>query len=249
MEKTRQGSGKVLKMEMAEEAVRVRIPQTEKAEAQSEAGVILDGAQAMSERVRRGALAAAEKERQAARADAARILLEAAEQRGAIFEQARQEARAEMQREVIQEFRPRVEEAVAGFEEVVRSGEAAFLETLEAHREELITLALAVAERVILRSAEEDRNLVRRTVEAALKAASDRQSVTLRINPEDIEILEEFETDLLSKFDDLETLKFESDRRVDRGGAWVETPSGFIDARIRTQIAEIMRSVLPPEEG
>jgi len=238
----------VLKAQVTEEPVRLTYPDQVMVEARDHSETIISEAQKAAERIRRAALHAAERERQAARDGAAGVIAEAEGRRESLLRETREQARAEAEQRVLDEFRPRIEEAVAEFEELIRSTQAALVGTLEKHKEEMVELAVRIAERVILRRAEEDQTLIQRTVVAALEKARERQQVIVRVHPEDIAVLEEFKADLIARFDDLKTVTVEEDRRVDRGGVWVETSSGLIDARIRTQIEEILKSVIGEAE-
>ncbi|MCG3199287.1 MAG: hypothetical protein HUU16_04780 [Candidatus Omnitrophica bacterium] len=242
-------SGKVFKVVLEESPVLVRSGERRALLAREEADRLLSEAEEASERLRRSAVQAAERERHGARLEAQRIAREAEMQREAVFSAAREEAREQARAEVMAEFRPRIEEAVSAFETVVRDAERAFNECLEHHKGEIVGLALGIARKVVRRVSEEDAALVVRTAEAAIRLARDRSSLALRIHPSDIAILREFEEDLLARFGSLERLKIETDERIARGGVWIETPSGFVDARIETQIEEIIRAVAPDVRG
>jgi flagellar biosynthesis/type III secretory pathway protein FliH len=241
-------TGKVLKVDVGGEPVRVRDPRNVIAEARTTADEIIQEAQRAGERIRKGAFQGAEKERQTARTDAARIMREASDQRDALIRETLEQTGKRVREEVLQEFRPRIEKATAAFEEVVRSAEENLTSFLEIHKEEVVQLSLAIAERIVQKISNEDRVLVLRTVVNALQKAADREKVTIRIHPEDVGMLSEFKLDLMSRFEDLKVIGIEADPRVDRGGALVESPSGLVDARIRTQLEEMMRAVLPNAE-
>lgn len=236
-----------MKAEILTEPVKITYPGQQAAEAKDESEEIIAEAQRASERIRRAALQAAEKERMAARTEAERLVQKAKAEHDKVLQEAREQGKAEGEQSVLQEFRPRIEASVADFEDFVRSVEVGFNECLEKHKGELVELAVRIAERVILRRSEEDRNLVYRTACAALEKARERHEVTIFVNPLDLAVLEEFQTELVARFDDLKVVRFEVDRRVDRGGVRIETPSGLIDARIRTQVDEIIKSLIPEE--
>ena len=240
--------GKILKLSVSAEPVRVRDPFVVAAETKASGESIIANAQQAAERIRRQAIASAEKQRAEARAESEAILLEAKNQKESVFEQSRQEGRAVGRQEILEEFRPSVEKATADFEELVRTAEVALKDTLETNKTELVALALSVAEKIIKRIADEDAELVRRTVVEALNQARDRQSLIIRAHPDDLRLLEDYEQDLMARFEDVRTVRFEEDERVDAGGVWIEAESGFIDARISTQIDEIIDSVLPGAE-
>ncbi len=241
----RETTGRVFKVVLEDEPIVVSTSERRVSDAQDEAERVLSEAGETSERLRRSALQAAERERSGARQEAQRIVREAEQQREAVFAAARELAREEARLEVMNEFRPRIERGVEAFEALIRDGERAFLGCLEQHKGEMVDLSLQIARKVIRRVSEDDAALVVRTAEAAIRLARDRSALTLRIHPSDIAILREFEDDLLARFGSLERMAIETDERIARGGVWVETASGFVDARIETQIEEIIRAVAP----
>lgn len=242
------GKPKVLRVEVAQEPVRIRYSDQILQNAETDADRIIEDAQKAAERIKRAAMQAAIKERTQALEEARRIQQEAEASREEIFRQTREQALIDEKNEIDSNYRPMVEQAFEDFGKVIESTQLALSKMLEDNRDDLIDLALQVARRLIHRVQDEDRELVLRTVEEALKRARERQQVTLHVHPDDLKILEIHKLDLIHKFDDIKTVQLEVDRRVDRGGVRIETPSGIIDARIRTQVDEIMRAVLPQKE-
>lgn len=240
--------GKVLKIPVAGDPVFLKAEETVARESRNRAERILEAAHSEAEAIRREAAEEAEELKNQALAEAERVVREAEENRDALIQEASEKAREEARREVLETFRPEIEEAAAFFEKTVRAAEEAWRGEFEKHKIEVVELALALAEKVVRKISEEDRDLVRRTAEAALERAVDRQEVTLRVHPEDVTVLEHYRLELLTRFEDLRTFKIEKDRRVDRGGVWIETQSGLVDARIRNQLDEILASVLPQVE-
>lgn len=239
---------KILKVLVGNEPVRVTDSKTLLAEAHSEAERLVQDARDASERIRRGALQAAESERQAARSEAERIVGEANANKESIYQEARGRAMAEAEAVLFDSLRPRLEQSVADFEALVRGSKDIFETFLESQRDEVVAFAIEVAQTIVQYLCENDRELIVRTARSAIERASERRELTLRIHPDDLKVTEEFRTELIHHFDDLKTLRIEPDTRVDRGGVWVETETGVVDGRIRTQIEEIRRSVLPEKE-
>ena len=235
---------RVIKAEITEEPVVLTYPDQVMAQARDQSEGIIEEAQRASERIRRAALQAAEKERLTARKEVATLIEKAHSEREIILEETRQTAQASAEAKVLEEFRPRIEACTEALEELIRSAEKAMKECLERHKGEMVELAVRIAERVILRQSSEDRNLVYRTACAALEKARERQEVILYVNPDDLTVLDDFKSDLIARFDDVKTVRMEQDRRVDKGGVRVETNSGMIDARIRSQIDEILKGIL-----
>lgn len=102
---------------------------------------------------------------------------------------------------------------------------------------ELVRLAVGIAERVIHQQVALDRSVVVEMARTAVTRLVDRESVTVRVNPADIERMREHRDEMLA-YGDIKNLRIIEDQRVDRGGVIVETEAGTIDAKISTQLAE-----------
>ncbi len=91
---------------------------------------------------------------------------------------------------------------------------------------------------------------------ALRSGAVEKESVTVRVNPGDLERMREHRDELLSN-GEIKNFRVVEDQRVDRGGVVVETDGGTIDARISTQVNEAKRVlhiedevvVAPPANG
>jgi flagellar assembly protein FliH len=111
---------------------------------------------------------------------------------------------------------------------------------------ELVRLAIGIAERVLHQQIALDRGVVVEMARFAIARLVDRESVTVRVNPGDIERMREHRDEFLDA-GDIKNFRVVEDQRVDRGGVVVETDGGTIDARIGTQLSEAKR-VLHIEE-
>ena len=105
---------------------------------------------------------------------------------------------------------------------------------------ELVRLAIGIAERVLHQQIALDRSVVTEMAKVAIARLVDRESVTVRVNPGDIERMREHRESILST-GDVRNFRVIEDQRVDRGGVVVETDGGTIDARISTQLTEAKR--------
>ncbi len=105
---------------------------------------------------------------------------------------------------------------------------------------ELVRLSIGIAERVLHQQIALDRGVVVEMAKVALARLVDRESVTVRVNPGDIERMREHREEFLSN-GDIKNFRVIEDQRVGRGGVVVETDGGTIDARISTQINEAKR--------
>jgi flagellar assembly protein FliH len=127
--------------------------------------------------------------------------------------------------------------------EMARAERHKIIETAEP---EIVRLAMGIAERVLHQQVALDRNVVVEMAKAAISRLLERDAITVRVNPADLERMREHREDVLA-LGDVKNLRIIEDQRVDRGGVLVETDAGSVDARISTQVAEAKR-VLHIEE-
>jgi len=134
----------------------------------------------------------------------------------------------------------------------------ASIQAIDALRDQIVTrlehdaaeLALRLAEKILASVLSIEPERVIDVARNALRHLSDRQRVTLVVNPADLELVVECVDSLQSELGGIEHLGVQSDRRVERGGAIARTESGEIDAGIDTQLArarEIVAAALEHE--
>jgi len=118
---------------------------------------------------------------------------------------------------------------------------------------ELVRLSIVIAEKVIGRELEVAPETVLDIVRSAMKRLRERESLRLSVNPRDLDTVKNARDDLISAVDGVRKLEVVEDRRVDPGGCVIESPSGTLDARMKTQIDEVSRAlgeaVPEPEES
>ncbi len=245
MESTR----RILKAPVIRPSIRVEDPaQVEKRRGQ-EVEDIVEKARKTAEKILADSFEAIRKEREAFKAEKAGSLSQLEQKKTSILAEYEAEAVKRAEELISQEFRPRVQASVEAFEALVRRTEEVLAETLDNHSNEVVDLALALTAKIVDRISDQDKELAKRTTLKCIEAARERQEMIIRVNPGDLEALEGFKMELIERFDDLRKIRVEADRRVDCGGAWIETPTGFIDGRIRSQLDELFASVLPDTEN
>lgn len=111
---------------------------------------------------------------------------------------------------------------------------------IEGAEPEIVRLATAIAERILHQHIAMEPSVVLDMTRNAITRIVNRESVTVRVNPADIETMRE-NRDNLMMFNDIEHMRVIEDQRVDRGGVVMETESGTIDAKVSTQLREARR--------
>jgi len=112
-------------------------------------------------------------------------------------------------------------------------------EILKQHEKEILDLTFAIAEKIVHHLTKFDEGGVKEAVFNALNLAIEKSKIVLNVNPEDYDYIEELRPDLFKKYKELKSITVTSDPSITRGGCFLKTPYGDIDARIETQLEKI----------
>lgn len=110
--------------------------------------------------------------------------------------------------------------------------------------EEIIQLALAIARQVIHGEVIINPEMACKIAEDVLSKATDRKHVILKVNPADFNIVKNKKEDLAIYVENPNNLFIIADSGVTQGSVKAETPSGFIDGAIETQLDMISKLLL-----
>ena len=109
-----------------------------------------------------------------------------------------------------------------------------------------IALGLRIAEQALGAAIEVDPDRVVETVRGALRRLTERERVTILVNPEDLDTVRAATADLIARLGGIESCDVQAERRVSRGGAVVRTVEGEVDATLETKLLRA-RDVLMTE--
>lgn len=126
--------------------------------------------------------------------------------------------------------------SAAAFAGAMQEQLARYTERLE---REAFRFALAVAGKILRREISLDGEGVLRQVKEAFHRVVGAETVTLRVHPDDEPMLRERKNEMLASGQGVREILIEPDATVERGGCIIESPSGNIDARVSTQLAQI----------
>ena len=105
--------------------------------------------------------------------------------------------------------------------------------------EDVITLALHIARKIIRQEVLSNREVLTTTLRRALDRLIDRDNIVARVNPEDLQQALDLQEDLLPTTGGIQALTIQADTAIGRGGCVVESAFGEIDARLEAQIEEV----------
>jgi flagellar assembly protein FliH len=107
---------------------------------------------------------------------------------------------------------------------------------------QVAALAMKIAEKIIQVEVE-NREIVLKLVKHAIEQTVDRQLVEVRVNPDDYDSVEKIRSEIMSSVKRIGELVIIKDTTVGRGGCFISTPSGNIDAQIDNQFKELRRTL------
>lgn len=112
-------------------------------------------------------------------------------------------------------------------------------EILQNAEEQILQLALAIAEKVLHLEVTTNPEVIQSVLKEAIKKIVDRENMKIRVHPQDFHYMMEIKADFLQNFDGIKNIVFEEDESIRRGGAIIETLFGEVDARLDQQYNEI----------
>ncbi|TVQ31254.1 MAG: hypothetical protein EA376_10310 [Phycisphaeraceae bacterium] len=112
-------------------------------------------------------------------------------------------------------------------------------------RSDVINLALAIAQKVIRRTLQNDPDCVRRQMHDALALTLRSTRLTIAVHPEDMAAAEESLPDLVRRFERCSHAELVEDESLSKGSCVVRTDRGVINADIEVQIERIVAELAP----
>lgn len=127
--------------------------------------------------------------------------------------------------------------------EVLRQAENFRREKLEQLEQEMIDLALDIAERLLTVQLTLDREVIVNVAAEALRLVADRQNVVLFVNPDELELVERKKDELKSLLPARAQLQVLADAAVQPGGCRIDTEQGLVDATMETRKEALLKAL------
>ncbi|WP_094607609.1 V-type proton ATPase subunit E [Sporomusa silvacetica DSM 10669] len=118
---------------------------------------------------------------------------------------------------------------------------------LDAERQ-IVEIALAIASKILAREIADNPTTILPILKEALDKVSDQDQITIRVNPEDYEMVLMAKRDLQLMLKRDNTITITADHTVALGGCTIETALGTVDARLDTKLELVhkaLEEVLP----
>lgn len=113
---------------------------------------------------------------------------------------------------------------------------------LDAERQ-IVDIALAVAGKVLARELADNPTTILPIVKEALARVSDQEQITIRVNPEDYEMVLMAKRDLQVMVGKDNAIQITGDYTVALGSCVVETALGTVDARLDTKLEAVYKAI------
>jgi flagellar assembly protein FliH len=107
----------------------------------------------------------------------------------------------------------------------------------------ILDLSLAISRKIILNEVLINKDIVLAVLRESLKKIMNDEKVTVKLNHDDLQFINENKDVLKDIYFKNNTVKFVEDNDVEIGGCLIETDSGVIDGRIESQLNVIEESV------
>lgn len=152
-----------------------------------------------------------------------------------LVEQARAAGYTEGRAQADEEGAKILEEAI----ETLNRARLAYPKAVRENSQKLIELAMSVAEKIVCDEVASKPEIVLSVLEDALSRVTDMETVVVRVNPEDLPLVESQEDRFRDMLAQVKKLEFTSSLKIQRGGVFIETGSGTVDATLKTQLSVI----------
>jgi flagellar assembly protein FliH len=114
---------------------------------------------------------------------------------------------------------------------------------------QVIDLVLEIARKVLREEIQARRESTLSIIKHALRRVTDTEQVRIRVHPDDLQIAREHRNDFLAVCEGVRQIEIVDDQRVGGGGCIIETPSGTIDASLRTQMQSVEKALRESEQA
>lgn len=178
-------------------------------------------------------------EYQKRRKEAADILREAKEKAALLEQEAYEKGFAQGEKDGLELGEKKALKVIENIENFLIEVSHLKKEILKRDEKEILDIVFAIAKKVTHNQISLDEKAVKDTVLSAIHLATEKSHIILRINPEDLDYIEGLKPDLFAQYKELKSIDVTPDPTITRGGCFLETPYGDVDARVETQLERI----------
>jgi len=133
----------------------------------------------------------------------------------------------------------RIEAVIHQFENVLTEIDRQRQELDKAYEEEMLQLVLSISKKILHHELTLQEQTISATLQEAFRYVVDRRKVTVHLNPTDYQYLKRHPEGSPFALDDKAGVQVIEDSSIARGGCFLETSFGEVDATIDSQLDEI----------
>lgn len=164
---------------------------------------------------------------------------ESAQEAAVDVEALRTEAYAQGLADGQKKMRLELDKALQAFSQAAKELDGMRNNFIHRQSDDLIHLSIGVAEQVIAAELSLKPDVIVSVVSKAMESAFEADEYRIRVNPEDVSVVQENRPLLLANVNGLRQIYVQSDENITRGGCVVESNKGQVDARLESKLDEI----------
>ncbi|NQY74952.1 MAG: hypothetical protein HRT90_09355 [Candidatus Margulisbacteria bacterium] len=109
---------------------------------------------------------------------------------------------------------------------------------------DILKLSVKIAEEILRKEMSLNQAVMVNLVMEAIDKVTDKDTVIIRVNRENLDVVKEHKTKLLHEIGDVKHFSIQEDSRVEPGGCIIETNSGYIDSTVSTKLDSILAAIM-----
>jgi len=107
----------------------------------------------------------------------------------------------------------------------------------------VVDLAFHISKKIVKSEVKTNPKIVKNVAKAVLASLIDKENIVLQVNPQDKKLMEKYQNEIMKFFQDIRNLEIEANEAVSRGGCYLKSERGDVDATLETQFSEIEKSL------
>lgn len=162
-------------------------------------------------------------------------------------EQATRDGHQRGYQEGLQEGLGQARTVAASFDQAISDLVIQREQLLQEARQDIIAMILKVSRKVTFEAVQTDESVVTAIVDSLLAQVGDRSQIRIRVHPDQVTLVRQHLEQFTSEDAMARQFAIEPDPRAHKGGCFIETPSGDLDARLDSQfeiIAQTLNGVM-----
>jgi flagellar assembly protein FliH len=172
-----------------------------------------------------------------------KVLKQAREKSLFIEKEAYEKGFAQGEKDGLELGQRRIETILTQFKEILLEIEGQRKDLYKAFEKEMLLLVLDISKKVIRHELKLHEDIILASLQGAIQYVVDRRKLVVHLNPVDYQYLLAHPEGLPLPLDEAGAVKVIEDQSVTRGGCFLETSFGEVDATIESQFNEIVRLI------